>query len=521
MTDTARLRKALLNAVVKSNDALRVMGTLGRYNSDSTVTYRVTGRRNRLYVKLRTSEGAQITVIARDDLGVPHARDLPVELKVEQRPYGVSEYVITAQPNRDDLAEQTERPASGLPPHTHDDRYYRETEFITASVGAADAGKPVATDANGALGTTLLAPALNAATGKTTPVDADTLPLIDSAASNVLKKLTWANLKTTLSALFVLLAGKAGGQHIKGGTAASEDLTLESTNHATKGHVIVQPVGGNVIIGATTPGAPDTVLTLEREGAFCTLHITAYHTVAAGGARTGVNAYAAQGTKASPAAMGAEGQVIYRMTGNAHDTVDFRTSSRIEMLSDGAHSSGATPGRIDFLTTPPSSTTLALALRINSAQRVDFSKFLTWSGQKAITANFDKTNTTLATITGLSVTVEAGKFYNFRAVLWLTVDATGGYKLAVAGTATATAIRYQVHVRDAATGAVTSESMQTALGGAGIGAAPGGTSYFVEIGGRIRVNAAGTLLLQFAQNAANGTSSVLADSHFIVEEMAA
>jgi hypothetical protein len=41
-----------------------------------------------------------------------------------------------------------------------------------------------------------------AATGKTTPVDADLLPLVDSAASNVLKKLTWANLKTTLKTYF-------------------------------------------------------------------------------------------------------------------------------------------------------------------------------------------------------------------------------------------------------------------------------------------------------------------------------
>lgn len=40
--------------------------------------------------------------------------------------------------------------------------------------------------------------AIHGATGKTTPVDADELGLIDSAASNVLKKLTWANLKATV-----------------------------------------------------------------------------------------------------------------------------------------------------------------------------------------------------------------------------------------------------------------------------------------------------------------------------------
>lgn len=43
---------------------------------------------------------------------------------------------------------------------------------------------------------------VHAATSKTTPVDADELPLIDSAASNVLKKLTWANLKATAKTYF-------------------------------------------------------------------------------------------------------------------------------------------------------------------------------------------------------------------------------------------------------------------------------------------------------------------------------
>lgn len=44
--------------------------------------------------------------------------------------------------------------------------------------------------------------AIDGSTAKTTPVDADTMPLIDSAASNVLKKVTWANIKTTLKSYF-------------------------------------------------------------------------------------------------------------------------------------------------------------------------------------------------------------------------------------------------------------------------------------------------------------------------------
>lgn len=51
---------------------------------------------------------------------------------------------------------------------------------------------------NGSADITVIAPGTVAATSKATPVDADVMPIADSAASNVLKKLTWANLKATL-----------------------------------------------------------------------------------------------------------------------------------------------------------------------------------------------------------------------------------------------------------------------------------------------------------------------------------
>lgn len=57
---------------------------------------------------------------------------------------------------------------------------------------------------------TVIAPGTHAATGKTTPVDADEVPLVDSAASNVLKKLTWANLKATLKTYFDTLYQATG-----------------------------------------------------------------------------------------------------------------------------------------------------------------------------------------------------------------------------------------------------------------------------------------------------------------------
>lgn len=53
---------------------------------------------------------------------------------------------------------------------------------------------------NGSADINVIAPGTHAATSKATPVDADEIPLADSAAANALKKLTWANLKATLLA---------------------------------------------------------------------------------------------------------------------------------------------------------------------------------------------------------------------------------------------------------------------------------------------------------------------------------
>ncbi len=52
---------------------------------------------------------------------------------------------------------------------------------------------------------------INSATSKSTPVDADMLPLMDSAAANILKKLSWANLKATLLTDLKDISGKIVG----------------------------------------------------------------------------------------------------------------------------------------------------------------------------------------------------------------------------------------------------------------------------------------------------------------------
>lgn len=77
---------------------------------------------------------------------------------------------------------------------------------ITGNAGTATAlqtGRAIDGQAfDGTADITVIAPGTHAAASKATPVDADELPLVDSAASNVLKKLTWTNLKAAAKAYF-------------------------------------------------------------------------------------------------------------------------------------------------------------------------------------------------------------------------------------------------------------------------------------------------------------------------------
>ena len=66
----------------------------------------------------------------------------------------------------------------------------------------------------------------HSATDKVTPVDADELPLIDSAATFSLKKLTWSNLKSTLKTYLDTLYAAVGHAHT--GTYEPADSNIQS-----------------------------------------------------------------------------------------------------------------------------------------------------------------------------------------------------------------------------------------------------------------------------------------------------
>lgn len=120
--------------------------------------------------------------------------------------------------------------------------------------------------------------------------------------------------------------------------------------------------------------------------------------------------------------------------------------------------------------------------------------------------------TTLGTVTGLSVNLTAGLTYEIEARLYVTADATGGQKYALAGTATATAIVYDTVIADLADASSSAAGRATALGTATALAGNTRTAFAVAIRGTITVNAGGTLLVQAAQNSASGTTTILRGS---------
>lgn len=157
-------------------------------------------------------------------------------------------------------------------------------------------------------------------------------------------------------------------------------------------------------------------------------------------------------------------------------------------------------------------------------------KTITWANIKAFlktyndglygkvvysTSYFGKTSdTTLANIPGLTVNVVSSGIYAYEAHLYVNSGAYGGVKTAVSGTATASSVVGQYQIWGASS--IGSSSFF------GLNSSYGSTSVanFININGIIVVNAAGTLTVQFAQNASNATESrVFYRSWFRVTKM--
>ena len=91
------------------------------------------------------------------------------------------------------------------------------------------------------------------ASAKTTLVDADTVPLNDSADSNKLKKITWANVKTVLANVFAA----------KSHTHTKSQISDFPTSIAPSAHASSHKTGGSDALSASDIGAVPTSRTVN------------------------------------------------------------------------------------------------------------------------------------------------------------------------------------------------------------------------------------------------------------------
>lgn len=135
---------------------------------------------------------------------------------------------------------------------------------------------------------------VHAAASKTTPVDADELSILDSAASYVIKRLTWANLKATLKSYFDTLYASLAGATFTGPINEARGTV---TMHATTMDLWAQP---NTIDGTGSAVTITAIANAPQAGAKRTLYPVA-GTVITNGATFSVDGAANYTTAAGDA----------------------------------------------------------------------------------------------------------------------------------------------------------------------------------------------------------------------------
>ena len=101
------------------------------------------------------------------------------------------------------------------------------TSALTLGAGASSvSGSNTGDSATPAETTTTIGALINGATAKTAPVDADYLALMDSEATNVMKKLSWAYVKSVLKTYFDGLYGASGASPLHSAATAENDFLV-------------------------------------------------------------------------------------------------------------------------------------------------------------------------------------------------------------------------------------------------------------------------------------------------------
>lgn len=142
---------------------------------------------------------------------------------------------------------------------------------------------------------------------------------------------------------YALLAGRSGGQTLKGGTASGDDLTLQSTNHATK---------GSIFLGTSAYDEVNNRLGLKVSDPAADLELVATATAASRGVMAGQYNSGAQGalfifrkarnTRASPATV-VTGDFAGVFFSDVHDGTNYVRSAGFGFRVNGTVATGSVP----------------------------------------------------------------------------------------------------------------------------------------------------------------------------------
>lgn len=222
-----RLERALGQWWQKAERDQWLYGTVGRINADGSVTITVPERPDFVYIQMVDSTLTQ----ARNQGRVALRALMPVKMKREQGT------LLIIEEDRSGLLEgDTGGPNEyGVLPHP----FTSHSDVPTAYTGHAGKVVAVKTTEDGVefiVVETDIAATIVAATEKTTPADADLFALVDSAASNVLKKLTWANVKATFKTYYDSVVSTLTNKTIAFGSNTLTDvMSLTTAQSVTAG----------------------------------------------------------------------------------------------------------------------------------------------------------------------------------------------------------------------------------------------------------------------------------------------
>jgi hypothetical protein len=141
----------------------------------------------------------------------------------------------------------------------------------------------------------------------------------------------------------------------------------------------------------------------------------------------------------------------------------------------------------------------------------------TATGSQVFTSQVDNATTTFAL--AAQTHLVTGRVYEFEAICYVTAPAGGGSKFRINASngLTASSIRYDSTLLDMSTSAYTNTTRSTAFDA--VASQLGTTAGLWIIRGALTTTASGDLNLNFAQNTASGTSSILVGSRWHVRQL--